>query len=509
MKHVAKKSTTLSKKRKNCEEYDEDYSIDGDGDGDGVDAIDNQFRKEIEMGAANKKRKRRQRFQRHKRLRSRHKIAVLDNDSKLNNEMIPESQNKEEYDDYDDHYDNNQIDDSGDICDDYDDTYVYNNSDEHINEELTSQRESNSSEDSDSSQDNDSSSNYTDDEEMNSKPLQGKNYNSDDDYDTSNNDNDSDEMIEENESQLNLQSKNDKSDDYDDGDEYNNDTTKNENKIEAYLNTKYMKKYTNYFLQDHDGTKLYLLNRLIDLLCWTYHRVNKAHLPLHDLKKWTFMVFTNHLEKIYEFIKQHMIAILNNSYQTVKLFLSQNLKIYYKWYSSIRRNCNKKYALTLEQKESYKELIQIIKDECNKKLKKTKLTSKTKKYYIESHKMPETDFIPFNVDLLTNIYNQLKNITQSSLNNTTYKKCIQLLCTSFYIGIQGLKNNIHTYIHTYIHIFIHTLGRVQALKNLKFKDAKTLLDKTKYIESDKFKTTSTLGLQPISLTSLGRYTDLH
>ena len=53
-------------------------------------------------------------------------------------------------------------------------------------------------------------------------------------------------------------------------------------------------------------------------------------------------------------------------------------------------------------------------------------------------------------------------------------------------------------------MYVYILGRVQSIGLLTVSDVEALLDPTRYVESNKFKTAATYGTQPIRLTDLGR-----
>ena len=255
-----------------------------------------------------------------------------------------------------------------------------------------------------------------------------------------------------------------------------------------YLKSKYMIEFTEHFMITMHKSKRYEMNRLCHMLMWTYSESNNMKkLPVNACKSWTYSLFSTHLQSIYCYCYKHLRLMLELEYTTIKLFLSQVLSIYHEWYCYLRSDCSSVYIISNENKFSYNDTIKVIRKMCSKQNKKLcKGIMKTKKFFIENHKLPDGDSISFISNLVEKKYNIFLEISKHScsINKRNYNRYIQLLCTSFYIGAQG---------------------RTRSVEDLIFKDMETLLNSTTYLESEKFKTSNSLIIQPVSLNWLGRY----
>ena len=255
-----------------------------------------------------------------------------------------------------------------------------------------------------------------------------------------------------------------------------------------YLKSKYMMEFTAYFMTSMHKSKRYEMNRLCHFLMWTYSESNSQNqLPVAACKSWTYSLFSTHLQSIYCYCYKHLRLMLELEYTTIKLFLSQVLSIYHEWYCYLRSDCSSVYIISNENKFSYNDTIKVIRKMCSKQNKKLcKGIMKTKKFFIENHKLPDGDSISFISNLVEKKYNIFLEISKHScsINKRNYNRYIQLLCTSFYIGAQG---------------------RTRSVEDLIFKDMEVLLNSTTYLESEKFKTSNSLIIQPVSLNWLGRY----
>jgi hypothetical protein len=256
-----------------------------------------------------------------------------------------------------------------------------------------------------------------------------------------------------------------------------------------YVQTKYMSKFTDHYISVTNKSKLYEMNRLVHLLIWTYSEANNNNvLPTHACKAWTYSLFTTHLQSIYSYCYKYLRLVLQLQYATIKLFLSQVLNYYHEWFSYLRRDCSTKYIITHENKFNYVEIIKTTRKMFSRQEKKLcKGIKKTKKYYIENHKLPDGDSLEFITTLIQKKYYIFQEMSKhlSSINKYNYNRFIKLFCSSFYIGAQG---------------------RTRSVEDLLYKDMEVLLKASSYLESEKFKTASSLIVQPVSLTWLGRYT---
>ena len=251
-----------------------------------------------------------------------------------------------------------------------------------------------------------------------------------------------------------------------------------------YKQTSYMKAFIEYYIGMKTEKNRYEINRIINMLTWTYSQNHSNQiLPIKACQSWTYSIFTKYLQTIYAYITQHLRQTLQLEYTTIQGFLINVLHVYYTWFNYIRSGCGLKYILIYEHRFSYDKLTEEMRKWCTSKLKKNKLTKKTKKWYIENRGLPEGDNLTVMIGLIEKEYHQFLNMDINGITARAYIWFLQLLCASFYIGAQG---------------------RVKAIQKLKYQDVHTLLDETTYHESEDFKTSSSLGIQPVVMTSLGR-----
>jgi hypothetical protein len=258
--------------------------------------------------------------------------------------------------------------------------------------------------------------------------------------------------------------------------------TSNAIKYEDFKSTEYIQNFTIYFISQRGNKHLYDINRIIQFLIWTYTENNQQNkLSISNIEKWTYELFSKHINLIYAYVTKYLHSYLQNAYTTIKLFVNECLHIYYTWFSFIKSKNNDKYKLNYEHHHSYAQSMIAIKQLCNKHIKRNKYKTKTKKFYVENMRLPEGDSLTVIKDIVETRYNAFVNIDTNSINERTYIRYMQLLCASCYISFQG---------------------RIQAVMDMKIKDVKILLDPTTYHEADAFKNSGSLGFQAVIIHPL-------
>lgn len=174
-----------------------------------------------------------------------------------------------------------------------------------------------------------------------------------------------------------------------------------------YLITKYMSQFSQHYEKYINKKKKYEINRIVHLLRWTFMESNskKTDLPVNCCQSWTHKLFSSQLQLIYTYAYKYMRLVLELEYSTIKLFLSQVLNVYHEWYVYIRDDCATKYVLSADQKFNYNDTIRTIRKMCCKQEKKSKpVAKKTKKWFVENHKLPEGNTLEFIVNLIEKHY---------------------------------------------------------------------------------------------------------
>ena len=369
-------------------------------------------------------------------------------DNNKNDDDDDDDDDDDYYDDDDD--DNNKNDDDDD--DDYDDNKKYiilNYKDKvKVHDEI---------ENDDDSSDMDTSSNYT------ISGLKGE-YN--DDEERGHDDIDD----------------NDNRDGNDDRDDEKEKYSTNKNKDE-YLQSLFMLQYRAYYVSKYGENKAYELKRIASLLEWTHYQVCSKKLIIRDMCKWTFIFFTQQIYLLNVYINRMMKIAKSMSESTIKLFLVTSLSPFWNWYTSIRDHCQTVFPINMNHYMHYQNIVKDIRSDCNKVIKRTRLTKKNKAWLIENHQIPEGDSVRTILKVIEKKYNHFKDIQENDIDNSIYNQFTKLLYASFYAS---------------------PMGRVKVFENLRVRDIDVLLDKNRYYETTNFKTTSSIGIQPVRFSSMTR-----
>lgn len=222
--------------------------------------------------------------------------------------------------------------------------------------------------------------------------------------------------------------------------------------------------------------------RISKLLNYTYFLKYNDNLTSDEIENWSYNLIGHNAELINPYIN-HMRSYLNHKDGTILNFCNVALDLYYKFFTLIRSNCSIHLTINEAQENRFHATLHEIKKSARKGLKPKKF-KKTKKQRIQERKLPSGNQIKV---INKAVRDRLEWVTQIKenpchINDTTYTKYLQLLFASFYITPQG---------------------RPGALATVQVQHFNDLMNS--YYEADKFKTSSTYGIQPIILNKKARY----
>lgn len=267
--------------------------------------------------------------------------------------------------------------------------------------------------------------------------------------------------------------------------------TKDDNDSERDINFEYKKisnseciqAFKTYIRSTKGEGKVDKVKGISHFLAWAYYETNKSNLLENGVEKWTHEFIQKHPQMLYEYCYKYLKGVLRNEDSTVLIFIYLVIDPYIRWYVDIRKDCKNHYGIDESTLGAIMRLSKSIKKDMTRQAKRQK-NKKTRQGYIESNRLPSGDA---NLKLKTLCEDELeifKLIDNNSVNCTTYTNFMQAFCLAWYLVPQG---------------------RPRAIENLLNKDAHALLHNKNLVESTQFKTSSSLGYQPIQGHPLLRY----
>ena len=206
---------------------------------------------------------------------------------------------------------------------------------------------------------------------------------------------------------------------------------------QEYWDHPYMVAFRRFYMNQYTEGKKYEPKRIIHMLRWTYSTVYKGkQLPPACLAKWTFFLFTKHIQLLISYTSIYMREEKRHAWGTIKLFISTILLTYWSFFTSVRENCQTKYVISANQLYQYQNTITIIRKQCNRNIKRTSKQKRHKGRMISDLEQPPGE----------NPLIEMKKILQAKLNlytdikfvdNITYNKFKSFLCAAFFLGPQG------------------------------------------------------------------------
>jgi hypothetical protein len=206
---------------------------------------------------------------------------------------------------------------------------------------------------------------------------------------------------------------------------------------QEYWHHPYMVSFRQFHKNQYGDTKVYEPKRIIHMLRWTYSSVYKGkQLPPSCLAKWTFHLFTQHIQLLITYTSTYMREEKRHAWGTIKLFLGTSLLTYYSFFTSVRENCQTKYVISANQLYQYQNTISIIRKQCNRNMKRASKQKRHKGRMISDLEQPpgENPLIEMKKILQAklDLYTEIKFI-----DNITYNKFKSFLCAAFFLGPQG------------------------------------------------------------------------
>ena len=231
------------------------------------------------------------------------------------------------------------------------------------------------------------------------------------------------------------------------------------------------------------SAKLKRVKRINHILAWAFYETNKSNLHFTNVEEWTYELLTQHSQLVAEYCYKYLKDTLGHNDATIKGFMYTVMDPYVHWYVDIRKNCKNHFAIDESTFGAYNRLSNSIKKVCKQKMYQQR-NKKTKAAYIENQRLPPGDANLKLKTLCEDEFETFKQIDFNYINATTYAYFMQAFCLAFYIVPQG---------------------RPRAIENLSNADAQLLLQNKSVVQSTLFKTSSSLGFQPIQSHPLLRY----
>jgi hypothetical protein len=214
-----------------------------------------------------------------------------------------------------------------------------------------------------------------------------------------------------------------------------------------YWNLPFFLSFRTFFRNQYSDAKEYEPKRIIHLLRWTFTVAHKGEKQLKPkcLAKWTYMLFTKYIQLVIQYTNSYMRDEKHLAWSTIRLFLSTTLHTYFNFFTSIRENCQTKYVISIAELYQYKNVISVIRKQCNRNLKRTSMQKRHKGRMISDLEQPpgENPLVEMK-KILQAKYNQYEKL--NFVDNVTYNKYIHFLAAAFYIGPQG-SCNIDIYLY--------------------------------------------------------------